>query len=155
MADPLSLAGTVVGLIGTSANVLAILYGLYKKAKDAPDSINSVIREVEEMNAIFSQVQVFVSGAARADHDRLTMVSIHHLIATLSGCVFVCDNLHEYIREVAGLADPSVTATMSPGKIVWERVKWAAWKELDVAGFIAELQRHKLSLNLMLTIIQW
>jgi hypothetical protein len=155
MADPLSIAGTVVGLIGTSANVLAILYDLYKKAKDAPESINRVIGEVEEMNTIFTQVRMFISGAARTDHGRLTMISVHHLTTTLSGCVFVCNNLHRYIGEVAGLADPSVAGNTSKVKVVWGRVKWAAWKELDVAGFIVELQRHKLSLNLMLSIIQW
>jgi hypothetical protein len=87
---------------------------------------------------------------AKACNDRLTMLSVHDLVATVSGCVLVCETLQKYIREVAGLTDHSNTV-----KKVLERVRWAAWKESEVAGFIEYLQRHKMSLNLMLTIIQW
>jgi cell division control protein 24 len=150
MADPLSIAASIAGLLGTSATVLSILYDLYKHAKDAADSLNRVIGEVEEMNAIFGQVQRFISGVARADHGRLTMLSLHDLVATLSGCVFVCETLHRYVREVADIMDHT-----NKVKLVLERIRWAAWKESEVAGFIEDLQRHKMSLNLMLTIIQW
>jgi hypothetical protein len=97
---------------------MAMLYGLYQKAKDAPESISRVIDEVEQMNTIFTQVRVFISGAARTDHSRLTMISVHHLTTTLSGCVLVCDNLHKYIGEVAGLADPSIAGTTNKVKVV-------------------------------------
>ena len=81
------------------------------------------------------------------------MISIHHLVATLSGCVLVCSSLDKYLNEVVGIVDPSVPASKTG--LVWERVKWAAWKEAEVADIIEDLQRHKLSLNLMLGIIQW
>jgi len=82
------------------------------------------------------------------------MISIHQLVATLSGCVLVCSSLDKYLNEVVvGIVDPSVPA--SKARLVWERVKWAAWKEAEVADIIEDLQQHKLSLNLMLGIIQW
>jgi cell division control protein 24 len=150
MADPLSIAASIAGLLGTSATVLTILYNLYKHAKGAANSLSRVIDEVQGMNTIFNQVQQFISGVARAKHDRLAMLSVDDLVTTLSGCVLVCEALHKYVREVAGLMD--TTNTM---KLVLERVRWAAWKESEVAGFIQDLQRYKMSLNLMLTIIQW
>ena len=80
------------------------------------------------------------------------MISIYHL-ATLSGCVLVCSGLDKYVSRVAGIVDLSVPA--SKAGLVLESVKWAVWKEAEVADIIEDLQRHKLSLNLMLSIIQW
>ena len=57
------------------------------------------------------------------------------------------------MSRVAGIVDLSVPA--SKAGLVLERVKWAVWKEAEVADIIEDLQRHKLSLNLMLSIIQW
>jgi len=57
------------------------------------------------------------------------------------------------VSRVAGIVDLSVPA--SKAGLVLERVKWAVWKEAEVADIIEDLQRHKLSLNLMLSIIQW
>jgi len=58
---------------------------------------------------------------------RLTMISIRHLVATLGGCVLVCSGLDKYVSQIAGIVDPSVPA--SKAGLVWEKVKWAAWKE--------------------------
>jgi hypothetical protein len=153
MSDPLSIAASVAGLLGTSATVLTILRDLYINAKDAPRSISRIIKEVEEMETIVSQVKAFTSGTAPAEHGRLTMLALHDLMATLSGCVLVCNELHRYIGEVADLADDSVN--MNNAKRTWERVKWACWKEPEIADFVEQLQRHKHSLNLMLNVVQW
>jgi hypothetical protein len=76
---------------------LTIVDDLCKYAKDAADSLSRVIDEVQEMNVIFGQVQRFISGLAKADHGRLTMLSVHEVVATLSDCAFVCEILHRYI----------------------------------------------------------
>jgi hypothetical protein len=154
MPEPLSITASVAGLLGTSVKVLITLHDLYQNAKDAPESISRVIDEVQGMNLLFGQVQVFISGRAKADHDRLKKIPVNHLVTTLTGCVVVYSNLDRMIEDVAGLSAGSGVA-MKKGKRVWERVKWAAWKESEIASLLEELQRHKSSLNLMLSIIQW
>jgi hypothetical protein len=71
MADPLSIAASITGLLGTSATVLSILYDLYKHAKDAAESLSRVIDEVQEMNAIFIQVQRDGQGMQRQAHNAI------------------------------------------------------------------------------------
>jgi hypothetical protein len=158
MTDPLSITASIAGLIGLSGQILSGLSSLYKlgkSAKNAPDSIRRVMDEMTEMNTIFCQVQLFILGNGKTpSHSRLTMISVHHLVATLSGCVLVCTSLDKYLSEVQGFADPNAKE-QSGGKMMRERVRWAAWKETEVAGVLGDLQRHKLSLNLMLSIIQW
>jgi hypothetical protein len=154
MRDYLSLAVSIAGLVGRSAAVLSSLYGLHKHSKDAPESLRRLIYEVQEMNSIFGRVQMFHMGTAKGDHDRLTMISVHHLEATLRGCVLVFSDLDTQIHEVAGItADSSVTENKASR--VWERVNWSAWKESTIADVLEELHRHKVSINLMLGIIQW
>ncbi|KAI5848412.1 hypothetical protein BZA05DRAFT_97186 [Tricharina praecox] len=156
MSDPLSVVASIAGLIGISAKIISMLKGVYDcgaKAKGAPESISCVIDEMQDMNVIFCEVQLFVIGQSKSrQQNRLTMISVHHLIATLSGGVLVCSSLDKYLSEVVGIVDPSVPA--GKAGLMCERVKWAAWKEAQVTEVIEDLQRHKLSLNLMLGIIQ-
>ena len=92
---------------------------------------------------------------------RLTLISLHHLMATLSGCVLMFSALDKKLSEVAGLREAGVhTGTSASGNTVpaglpVEKIKWALWKEAEVKKVIEDLQRHKLSLNLMLNIVQW
>jgi hypothetical protein len=151
---PSSPHPSLIGLSGQSISGLKTLYALGKRAKIALESIKRVMDEVEDMNGIFGQVQRFITGdGKKPNHSRLTMISIHHLVSTLSGCVLVCSNLDKSLGEVQGITDPN--AKMNGTKFVWEQVRWATWKESEVATVLGDLQRHKLSLNLILTILQW
>ena len=90
---------------------------------------------------------------------RLTFISLHHLMATLSGCVLMCSALDKKLSDVAGLQKAGVhTSTSASGNkagLLVEKIKWALWKEAEVKELIEDLERHKLSLNLMLNFIQW
>jgi hypothetical protein len=157
MADLLSITASIAGLIGLSGQIISALNSLYtfgKSAKNAPESISRVLEEMQEMIGIFCQVQLFITGTGKKQpsQSRLSMISFHHLVATLSGCILVCSTLDKYLGEVQGITDPTVSSNT---KLVRERIRWEAWKESEVAVVLEELQRHKLSLNLMLSIIQW
>jgi hypothetical protein len=159
MTDPLSITASIAGLIGLSGQILTAINNLYtlaKSAKNAPDSIGRLQEEMEEMNRIFCQVQLFVSGTGKKkpSPSGLTMISLHDLVATLSGCVLVCSNLDKFLNEVQGITDPDAKP-ITGVKLVWERVRWALWKESEVSIILQDLQRHKLSLSLMLGIVQW
>jgi hypothetical protein len=140
-----SITASVAGLLGMSAEVLTILRDLRNNAKDAPPSISRVIEGVEALHSTLGQVHAML----RTPHDRLRMISFDHLITTLSGAVLVITELDRYIGEVAALADASVI------KRTWNRVKWASWKEQEIADCVEQLQRHNVSLNLKLAIVQW
>ena len=91
---------------------------------------------------------------------RLALISLHHLTATLTGCVLICSALDKKLSDVAGVREANVhtgTTIASGNKagLLVEKIKWALWKEAEVKELVEDLQRHKLSLNLMLNIIQW
>jgi hypothetical protein len=146
--DPLSITASVAGLLGMLAEVLTILRDLRNNAKDAPPSICRVIEGVEELQSTLGQVQML--RTAVPEHGRLTMMSVHDLVATLSGLSLVMHELYRYIGEVADLADASVN--MNSIKRTWNRVKWAYWKEREIADFVEQLQRYNVNLKL---VVQW
>ena len=84
------------------------------------------------------------------------MISIHNLMATLTGCVIVYSKLEKKVNEVCGFNDPAAASTAwKRAGVIVDRVKWGLWRQEEVLAIIKDLQRQKLSLNLMLTIITW
>jgi len=152
MGDPLSIAASIAGLITISAQVVGIVKELFDKVKDAPETMMRVREEVESMQPIFCQVHLLLNGSGSGlNRGNLTMISIHNLMATLTGCVIVYTRLEKKVNEVCGFNDP--TASWRGVGIIADRVKWGLWRHEEVLVIIEDLQRQKLSLNMMLTIL--
>lgn len=167
MGDPLSVVASIAGLVQISAKIISIATQLYSSAKDAPTSINQIKVEMQQMHLIFLQVQKLMLGyEKKMKRHKLSLLPLHHLLTILTGCVLAYSSLDKKLSEVAGLADgctsdPEVNPTINQhagsttvaGSLVM-RIKWALWKESEAAEVIANMQNHKSSLNIMLTIIQ-
>ena len=159
MSDPLSVISAVVGLIAISAHLGKRSKELYDCAKVAPASMLQINKEMEHLNIIFVQVEMFVRGNVdkkkKPSKVGLTMLSLHHLMTILSGCVLVLSNLDKKLGEVAGLVDSTTQKPARGLQSPIDRIKWAMWKETEVAVILQDLERHKSSLNIMLSLIQW
>ena len=154
MVDPLSIAASVAGLITISAQIVGMAKDLFGKVKDAPETMMRVREEVESMQPIFSQVQLLLNGGSQPNHGNLTMISIHNLMTTLTGCVIVYSRLEKKVNEVCGFSNPTTASEVwKMAGVIADRVKWGSWRHEEVLCIIEDLQRQKLSLNLMLTII--
>jgi len=152
MSDPLSIAASVAGLITISAQIVGMTKELFDKVKDAPETMMKVREEVESMQPIFCQVHLLLNGSGSGlNRGNLTMISIHNLMATLTGCVIVYSKLEKKVNEVCGFND--LTASWRRAGVIADRVKWGLWRHEEVLVIIEDLQRQKLSLNLMLTIL--
>ena len=160
MSDPLSITSAIAGLLTLTAQIATTACALYRAVKDVPASIRQIEKEMSDLNSVFCQVQLFIGGSTKVPNkNRLALISLHHLMATLSGCVLVCSALDKKLSDVAGLREAGVhmgttSASANKAGLLVEKIKWALWKEAEVKEFIEDLQRHKLSLNLMLNIIQ-
>jgi len=157
MSDPLSVISAVVGLVAVSAQLGVLCKQLCDSAKDAPASMEQIKEEMDHLNRIFGQVELLVKGISKKkpSRTRLTMLSLHDLMTVLSGCVLLFSKLQKELGGVAGLVDPVTQMPTRGVKCTLDRIKWALWKEEEVGVMLQDLQRYKLSLNLMLTMIQW
>ena len=60
------------------------------------------------------------------------------------------------MNEVCGFSDPTTaSAAWKRAGVIADRVKWGLRGHEEVLVTIEDLQRQKMSLNLMLTIITW
>ena len=158
MLDPLSIIAVVVGLVVTSAKIASTAKQLSNSRRDAPTSLRRISEEMDQLHLIFGQVQMLLEGHAqkKPSRDRLAMLPLHHLMTVLSGCVLAYSSLDKKLSEVAGIVhsggqDSTITRSARLGA----RVRWALWKEAEAGEILVELERHKLSLHMMLAIIQW
>ena len=170
MSDPLSVSASIAGLVQVSASILNITQQLYTSGKDVPGSIRRIKDEMEDLHLIFRQVQSLIEGYEnkRLKRRRLNMLPLHDLMTILTSCVLRYSELDERLSKVADLVDengkkklapqaPGVGSSSSRSWFVLKRTKWALWEESEAAKFIADIERHKSSLHIMLTVmnIKW
>ncbi|KAH6617406.1 hypothetical protein F5144DRAFT_392021 [Chaetomium tenue] len=150
MADPLSVAASVVGLLAVSHKVFISLNSFASIIMHTPKSLRRAVAEVHAVNGILGKVQKLIawqSDAERPNNPGLDLIQLDHLVTTLTGCVLVFSELEKHIDGF------EVAKSGSKQRIIWERVSWAR-KEKDIEKLMDDLHQHKTSLSLMLTIMQ-
>ena len=144
MADPLSVAASVVGLITAAVQISKTITNLVERSRKAPKECSDARLEVDNIRAILTQLQLFVLGANKAARSRTSLILIEQIVTILAACVTTFSDLDEFVDtldsdEKLGLLD---------------KLRWAS-KAKSLSDIIAKLQMHKTSLTLMLTILTW
>ena len=144
MADPLSVAASVVGLLTAAAQISQTLYNVTKRMKRAPKEIKDARTEVDDIRNVLSQLQLFVMGAAKASSSRTSLILVEQVVATLAATVTTFSALDVFVE----------TLDSDENLGLMDRVRWLM-KEKDLKELISKLQLHKSSMSLMLTILTW
>ena len=141
--DPLSVAASVVGLLGAGAAVTKFLASVIS-AGDAPSLAKRVLAEVTDLTAALQHVQQYISGRAQSSTERQSMVLLEHVLTTLTGCVLTFSELQSTLSRL------SIDSNMG----TYDRMKWIR-QQPRIGALVQRLQNHKSSLTLILTILQW
>jgi hypothetical protein len=142
--DPLSVMASVVGLLAAAGQVTSVLSTVKSSIKDAPRSMDHAISEVKAVEISLSAIQKFLLGLSSAPRQRITMIQVDQLLATLTEAVLTFSDLEALVKPLATDSESSMI----------ERIRWC-WKEDDVSRIMIRLERHQSSLSLMLNIVQW
>lgn len=139
--DPLSVSAAVVGLLTAGASVIDLLHSI----KGMPKLARNVMSEVEEIKACLNLLHTFLSGTVTASRSRTALIMIDQVRVVLTDCVITfselkatLDVISEKIKRLGAL----------------DRFIWAA-KEKTIADLLRRLQGSRLSMNLMLTTLNW
>ncbi|KAL8847466.1 MAG: hypothetical protein Q9221_007492 [Calogaya cf. arnoldii] len=141
MADPLSIAAGVIGILTAAAQVSSLLIDFTKNSKDAPQTARTVLTEVNEISGTLSHLQSFLLGNETLDRSRTQLLQVDQVITVVSGCVLT-------FSELEKLFDTLKTDDMG----IRDCVRWAK-KEKTIGGLVQRLQNHKASLSLVLHIL--
>ena len=116
-----------------------------------------------QLNLVFGQVQKLIEGFEKKGFKghRPSMLPLHDLMMILTGCVLAYSALDKTSSKVAGLdaTDPRnpVPQTSAPASYAGSflmRVRWTLWKESEAVEISTNIEWHKSSLMIMLSIIQ-
>ena len=140
--EPISFAASVIGLIEAGKKVTRIISSM----ADAPQTAQTVLREVQTLQIIFRQLQGLISDRGQQTISGRERICLDDLVATLTGCVCVFSELDGALESLGAQEGQDFT--------VWDKTKWAL-KEENIEKILRDLQMNKSSLQWMLTIYSW
>lgn len=142
--EPLSIAGSLVGLLAAGAQLVPKCYNLASSFREAAQDAEAAALELSDLAVVLKELQKYIDGTAYASTQRLHLISLEHVTATLAQCVKTYSQLHSLLRTLR--IDKRSTA-----------IHYAIWmlKRDEVAQLVARLQNHKSTFALMLGILQW
>ncbi|KAK5700674.1 GTPase activating protein (GAP) for Rho1p [Elasticomyces elasticus] len=143
MPEPITVAASVDGLISSASTMIPILYNVGTSIRDAPQLTKEVAGELANITVVLQQLFAYISGKARASIDRLNLITVEHITATLTDCVVTYSDLDEVLKSLR----------VDSGMRAWDRGMWYI-KKGRVGEIVQKLQNHKASLGLMLNILQ-
>lgn len=144
MADPLSVAAGVVGLLTAAAQVSKILHGVITKARHAPEETKRIKTQVDDIRNVLGSLQLYFNGAQRANKSRTSLIMVDQVVATVASCVTTFSELDAFAVTLESEIDMGIL----------DRLRWSS-KDKDIQAVLVRLESHKSSLQLMLTILSW
>ncbi len=138
--DPLSITVSIVAILTAAAKVSSIL-GL---VKDAPESMSAILIEVDHIKIVFTALRKFLDRTHRFAPQRAALIQLDDVVVVLTQTVLVFSELETLVRPL------SAQGSLSP----WWRLNWARHQP-TASRLVNQLQRHKVTLSLILQIIQW
>ena len=145
--DVISVASSVTGLLLAAGKVIGFLCTMV----DAPSTARDVLAEVHALQAVFRQLDGFISAPNQQSTAQKSRIQLHDFVVTLADCVSTFSKLDVQLKEL-GAADSQGTDPVT--LTTREKARWAM-KDKDIAGILRQLQMHKASLGLMLSIYSW
>ena len=143
--EPISIAASILGLLEAADRIISFLSSI----ADAPSTAANVLTECRALNTIFSQVDDFISDQDQQSLTRKSRISLHSLVATLTGCVTTFSELDRALRSLGATMDDSDSSNYQ--FTFFDKLKWKV-KEKGIEKILRDMQMHKSSLNSMILI---
>ncbi|KAM5353646.1 hypothetical protein ACJ41O_000296 [Fusarium nematophilum] len=140
-----SIASGVAGLLAASAAVIKFLDTAKSNIQDAPRTIIWALAEVTDVRSAIVRLNDLIQDLGSVPQSARTSVGIHDTVVAVSELVISFDCL------VAILKPFSADGAASLNK--WDKVKWLP-KQDDVVRYVRQLQTHKVSITLILNMLQ-
>ena len=139
MADPLSIAASIVGLIAATGKVYNAVSSLIATTAGAPSSAASTLEIVSDMRLTLAAVQSVIDSLDGVPSSRKGLIQIDHLTIVITHAVVTISELEELVCKETDLA---------------YRLRWA-WNEKKVLELLPRLESQKSTLALMVSVLQW
>ena len=141
MADPLSVAGSVAGLVALTGTISKSVFQFFSSIKNAPENARHLVRSLYSLSIALGQIQQnlldpdFVSEAEDKD--------VENLQQCLASCTAVFSQLQKKVEgSELGLDGPN------PLRKTWESVNWSFTGEA-LEDLLRRVEAEKATLQLL------
>ena len=141
--DPLSVSASVVGILAAAASVASTLTVFVKNTKNASNIAKRTLSEVTTISVILNELQSYVSRSTKIAKARGSLILVEQVLIVLTECVTSFSDLEKILA----------TLKTDTNHTLVDRIKWAL-KESKISAVTKRLESDKISLTLMLTILQ-
>jgi hypothetical protein len=163
--DPLSIAASVTGILIAAAQITNWIKG----HSGAPEYLKEVAAEIGHIKMVVAALERFVDRSQQLDGSRAALIQLEDVVTVLTQTVLVFSELETAItastvthprNDNEWIPSPSIRSSPEGTPFVgitsrlttmWSRRRQSA----IVSRLMRQLQRQKMSLSLLLTIIQW
>lgn len=145
--DPISLTVSITSLLLGCTKITKAAHDARSKYKGASLTISSIATECSAVTVALSHLQSILSSKSNV----LDETTIGCLDCVITGCTLTLSVLEEYVVELQTAPnltpnDPKALTRMDKAKVVWN--------EAEMRELLQQLQGHKSSITLLLTIAQ-
>lgn len=120
------------------------MYDLGSAVKEADKEARDAATEVAGMSIVLQGLQAYIIGRSRANPQRLRLITVEHITASLTACVLTYSELDAVLKSLN--VGSELTAR--------DRAVWSVKRE-SVQKLVSRMQSHKLTFTCMLNILQW
>lgn len=138
MADPLSLAASLAGLVSLADTVFRHVYRYVRGCMDAKEEITKIAQELQSFTGILRGVQALAQSLEEEGDTYDPSIRVHH--------VYYCEQTLNKIHERMKRAAQKMEKGKSKGGLV-QQLKWPFSKS-ETKEVLEELERHKTNMNL-------
>ncbi|XEV00927.1 hypothetical protein FSHL1_006214 [Fusarium sambucinum] len=146
MADPLSVAASIAGLISITVEAAKFLRPYVSAARDTPPVAAHVYSEVQSIEIILSGLQNVTNNLSSVHTRNAALIGVNQVITVLTDGVLLFSDLQEELR----LLSPK---NESEGIPIRTRLRWVR-KESTFTALLTRLQGFKSSMTLVLMILK-
>lgn len=143
MADPLSIAASIAGLVAMTAKIYTVLFDATLCAIEAPNSARSIMTTVLDMKVALTSILHLLNTITNLPSERKELIRLDHIAVTFTECVLTLSELEFLVS----------------GKLIKEgglrsRAKWV-WNEKKALRLLPRVEAQKTCLTLMISVLQW
>ncbi|KAK1752344.1 putative ras-2 protein [Echria macrotheca] len=145
MADPLSIAASVVGLVSVAGKISTVITSFVLGVADVPESARAALAAVDAMRLTLASVRQLMTKLSEMPRQRKEMIHVTHLVVIFREAILS-------FSELEGIICPA-SASVGETTGAWDAVKWLL-QEKRITAAVQRLESHRTSLSAVLNILQ-
>lgn len=139
--DPLSVIGSVVGILAVTSKLTGSLVDFIRREVEAPASMHGIVAELSALRRCLSQLQPFMQGSKQAARTRTSQISVEQLVIINTSCVLTLSELDKMMDSFK---------FQRPFSLL-DKMRWAK-NESKIRELLSQVRTSQSSLNMILAI---